>query len=125
MNLLLDTHTLLWWLDDNPTLSAAARAALSEAENLAFVSAATVWEIRIKEALGKLEVPKDFRKVLDAQPFLPLDVTAAHAHTVGTLADHHRDPFDRMLIAQALVERLTIVTRDTRFRAYGVAVIDA
>ena len=124
MNLLLDTHALLWWLDDDPALSKAARTAIADGENLVFVSAATVWEIRIKEALGKLEVPSEFREVLAAQPFLSLDVTAEHAHAVAGLPDHHRDPFDRMLIAQAGVERLTVVTHDSRFRGYGVPLLE-
>ena len=124
MNLLLDTHVLLWWLDDNPALSQAARAAIREGENLVFVSAASIWEIRIKEAIGKLEIPSDFREVLLEQPFLPLDVTVEHAHAVAGLPSHHRDPFDRMLIAQAGVERLTVVTHDARFRDYGLPVIE-
>lgn len=90
-----------------------------------FVSAASIWEIRIKEALGKLTLPNAFRKVLDEQPFLSLDVTAEHAHAVAGLPDRHRDPFDRMLIAQAQVEKLTVVTRDSRFPAYGVSVVEA
>ncbi len=124
MNLLLDTHVLLWWLDDDPSLSTRARAAIANGENLAFVSAATVWEICIKEALGKLEIPPDFREVLAAQPLLPLDITAEHAHAVAGLPDHHRDPFDRMLIAQARTERLTVVTHDARFREYGIALVE-
>jgi len=121
MNLLLDTHVLLWWLDDHPALQPRAREAIAEGSNLAFVSAASVWEIRIKQSLGKLEIPLDFREVLEAQPFHFLDITAEHAHAVGDLPRHHRDPFDRMLIAQATVERLTVVTSDDRFEAYGVS----
>lgn len=124
MNLLLDTHALLWWLDDSPALSRAARAAIADGGNLVFVSAASIWEIRIKEALGKLEIPSGFREVLLAQPFLPLDITAEHAHAVARLPNLHRDPFDRMLLAQARVERLTLVSHDSRFPGYGLPVIE-
>ncbi|MBT8366259.1 MAG: type II toxin-antitoxin system VapC family toxin, partial [Deltaproteobacteria bacterium] len=113
MNLLLDTHVLLWWLDANPTLSEKAKSAIADGNNLVFLSAAVIWEIRIKQALGKLEIPSSFRQVLDRQPFEMLAINAEHAHTVGDLPTHHRDPFDRMLIAQVKVERLTMVTRDT------------
>jgi len=125
MNLLLDTHVLLWWLDDNPTLSAKAKAAIADGENLVFVSAVVIWEIRIKQALGKLEIPSDFREVLDDQSFEMLDITVEHAHTVGDLAAHHRDPFDRMLVAQAKVESLTLVTRDILLKKYKIPLIEA
>jgi len=125
VNLLLDTHVVLWWLDDHPTLSEQARAAITDGRNLAFVSAATLWEIRIKQALGKLDLPEDFRTALERESFDFLDMTAAHAWEVGTLPNHHRDPFDRMLIAQARVESLTLVTRDARFSDYRVPLIKA
>lgn len=125
MNLLLDTHVLLWWLDDNPALGAAARTAICDPENAVFVSAIVVWEIRIKQALGKLEIPEDFRSALEAQPFSPLPVTAEHAHGVATLPDVHRDPFDRMLVSQAVCEGLTLVTHDQRLAAYPISVLDA
>ena len=89
------------------------------------MSSAVIWEIRIKQALGKLEIPSNFRKVLDRQPFEMLAISAEHAHAVGDLPAHHRDPFDRMLIAQATVERLTLVTRDTIIRDYKIPVIIA
>jgi PIN domain nuclease of toxin-antitoxin system len=120
VNLLLDTYALLWWLDDNPTLSAEARAAIADGRNTAFVSAASIWEIRIKQGLGKLKLPNNFRKVLDGQPFENLPITTEHAHRVATLPAHHRDPFDRMLVAQAMTERLTIVTRDPEIPRYRV-----
>ncbi len=125
MNLLLDTHVLLWWLDDNPTLSKKAKAAIADGKNLVFVSAVVIWEIRIKQALGKLEIPRNFQRVLDDQPFEMLDITVEHAHTVGDLPTHHRDPFDRMLIAQAKVEGLTLVTRDIHLKKYKVPLIEA
>ena len=125
MNLLLDTHVLLWWLDDNPNLSNKARAVIADGKNLVFVSAVVIWEIRIKEALGKLEIPRNFRKVLDDQPFETLDITIEHAHAVGDLTAYHRDPFDRMLVAQAKVEGLTLVTHDIRLKKYKVPLIEA
>lgn len=125
MNLLLDTHVLLWWLDDNPTLSIDAKAAISDSNNLVFISAAVIWEIRIKQALGKLKIPKNFRRVLEDQSFEMLDITAEHAHAIGGLPPHHRDPFDRMLIAQARIEKFVIITRDNFFKKYQVPYIKA
>jgi len=125
MNLLLDTHALLWWLDDHPTLSDEAKTAIADGKNLIFISAVVVWEIRIKQALGKLEVPRNFRRALEKQAFEMLDVKVEHAHAVADLPPHHRDPFDRMLVAQATVEGLTIVTRDLRFEKYKVPLIAA
>ena len=125
MNLLLDTHTLLWWLDANPSLSDVARKRISDGNNWVFVSAVIIWEIRIKQSLGKLKIPPDFRRVLDQQPFEFLAITTDHAHAVGDLPLIHRDPFDRMLIAQAKIERFTIVTRDSFFKEYAVPIIRA
>ena len=125
MNLLLDTHVLLWWLDANPSLSEKAKETIADGNNLVLISAAVIWEIRIKEALGKLEIPSNFRRVLERQPFEMLAINAEHAHAVGDLPAHHRDPFDRMLIAQAKVERLTIVTRDAIVKQYKIPIIQA
>lgn len=125
MNLLLDTHVLLWWMDASPSLSQAASEKISDVTNIVFVSAAVVWEIRIKQALGKLRLPADFRQVLERQPFEKLPITADHAHAVGDLPSHHRDPFDRMLIAQAKVEGLTIVTHDSIFHQYRIPIVEA
>jgi PIN domain nuclease of toxin-antitoxin system len=125
MNLLLDTHALLWWLDDNPTLSVKARAAILEPTNVVFVSAAVIWEIRIKQSLGKLKIPKNFQAVIEAQPFESLDITSEHAHKIISLAKYHRDPFDRMLIAQAIVERFTLITRDKNIMKYEISYIEA
>ena len=125
MRLLLDTHVLLWWLGDDPTMSQQARAALADGSNPAYVSSAVIWEISIKRAIGKLKVPKRFRAVLDDQPFEPLDITPEHAHAVGDLPLHHRDPFDRMLVAQAKIEGLTLVTRDKHLAAYELAILAA
>ena len=125
MNLLLDTHVLLWWLDDYPDLSKKAKDAISNGGNLVFISAVVIWEIRIKQSLGKLEIPSNFRNVLDSQPFEQLDITVEHAHAIGNLPAHHRDPFDRMLVAQTKVEHLTLVTRDIHLKKYKIPIIAA
>lgn len=125
MNLLLDTHALLWWLDDNPTLSVEAREAIADGSNLVFVSAVVIWEIRIKQALGKLTLPPDFRAVLNRQAFDNLALTVDHAHRLAELPPHHRDPFDRMLVAQAMAESLTIVTCDPDIARYRVRILRA
>jgi PIN domain nuclease of toxin-antitoxin system len=123
VNLLLDTHAVLWWLSDDPTLSEAARTAISEPENTVYLSAVVVWEMRIKQGIGKLDLPDDFEEVLDSQAFSKLPVTVDHAHAIAGLPAIHRDPFDRMLVAQAVVEGMTIVTRDRRVAEYGVDVL--
>lgn len=125
MNLLLDTHALLWWLGDDPSLSDEARAAIRAEDSTVMVSAASAWEISIKRSLGKLEAPSDLVRQLELNRFEPLPITVAHAESAGTLPPHHDDPFDRMLIAQALAESLTLVTKDPRFDFYGVAIVPA
>ena len=112
MRLLLDTHALLWWLADDAALAQAARAAIADGGNEVFVSAASAWEIAIKHELGKLDVPQDLTEAIDSAAFTGLPITIEHARLAGALSPHHRDPFDRMLIAQAQAESLTIVTRD-------------
>jgi len=124
MRLLLDTHALLWWLADEG-LSARARDAIADPDNLVAVSSASAWEISIKKALGKLAAPDDLHEVLRAGGFTALPISVDHAMAAGRLARHHEDPFDRMLIAQALAEGLTVVTRDKRFDAYGVGLLPA
>ncbi len=124
MRLLLDTNALLWWLADE-SLSAQARDAVADPANLVVVSAASAWEISIKKALGKLAAPDDLEQQVDAGGFSPLPISIAHAIAAGQLPRHHEDPFDRMLIAQAFAEGLTIVTRDKRFEDYGAALLSA
>jgi PIN domain nuclease of toxin-antitoxin system len=120
VRILLDTHFLLWWLADDVSLGEGGREAISTPENLIFFSAASVWEIRIKQGIGKLDVPEDFADVLAGQAFEPLAVTVGHAHALQALPPLHRDPFDRLLIAQARHERLTILTRDHIISRYDV-----
>lgn len=122
MNLLLDTHALLWWLQGAP-LHPDASEAIADGRNLIAVSAASVWEVSIKKAIGKLRFKASIVDAIDAEGFASLAVSARHAERVAALPAHHRDPFDRMLIAQAQVEGLTIVTRDASFDAYEVAVM--
>lgn len=120
MRLLLDTHVLLWWLADDPSLGTPAREAIANPENLVLFSAVSLWEMRIKQAIGKLELPANFDEVLAEQSFESLAVTVTHAHAVADLPMIHRDPFDRMLVAQARVERLTLMSRDELILQYDV-----
>jgi len=121
MILLLDTHALLRWLDEPTLLSDAARAEIAKLENDVFVGAAVVREIVIKSRLGKLTVPGDLDRVVRQSGFRYLAVTVEHAFRVRTLPDHHRDPFDRILIAQSIVENATLVTRDDQVLKYPIA----
>nr|WP_281384609.1 type II toxin-antitoxin system VapC family toxin [Nitrospirillum iridis] len=122
--MLIDTHILLWWMTNDPALPALARAALQDRGSKVFVSAATIWEISIKTALGRLKFPLDrLDEDLALAGFSPLDITVAHAARAGMLPPHHQDPFDRMLVAQAQVEGLTIVSVDAMIRRYAVAVL--
>jgi PIN domain nuclease of toxin-antitoxin system len=123
MRLLLDTHALLWWWNDDPQLSQAARKALADEANEVAVSAASAWEIATKQRIGKLPpFPADiagFQRLLQADGFRLLSVAASHAWHAGALAALHRDPFDRMLAAQCELEGLVLVTRDPAFAAFS------
>jgi len=121
-SLLLDTHVVLWWRAASPQLSTAARDAIGDADAV-FVSAASAWEVAIKTALGRLRLPDRFATGVEESGFEQLAVTFGHAERAGALPPHHGDPFDRMLIAQVLEERLTLVTHDRRFEPYGVDVL--
>jgi PIN domain nuclease of toxin-antitoxin system len=120
MTLLLDTHILLWWLADDPKLPEPAAAAIADGATEVTVSAASVWEIAIKKAAGRLETPDDLLGAIAADDFDTLSMSPAHALAAGALPAHHTDPFDRMLIAQARTESLTVVTVDARFADYDV-----
>lgn len=123
MRLLLDTHVVLWWLADDPTLSDEIKEVL-DAEPDVYVSAATLWEVSIKQALGKLE-PADLPDHVRGAGFRELPVTSAHAIAAGRLPPIHRDPFDRMLVAQARIEDLALVTRDEDIHKYDVPLLSA
>ncbi len=126
MRLLLDTHAFLWWLEDNPRLGRDARTRIGDPKSIVHVSAATVWELAIKMALGKLRVDRaDLPDEITANGFVELPIGSRHAARAGALPRHHDDPFDRMLIAQAQVEELTLLTQDPAFGQYDVAVVSA
>ncbi len=120
MKLLLDTHAALWWLCGDERVGAAAAAQLADASNQVLLSAAVVWEVAIKRSLGKLEAPDDFAPTLVGAGALPLPVSLAHAAAVESLPWHHRDPFDRLLVAQAAIEGAVVVSREEALRPYGV-----
>jgi PIN domain nuclease of toxin-antitoxin system len=122
LRLLLDTNVLLWWLEAGPRLSNTARTAIQES-NATYVSAVSVWEIGIKTSTGKLEFRGDMDRQIALNGFVPLDITVAHAIAAGRLPFHHRDPFDRMLVAQAAAESLTLITSDAVLKAYNVPVM--
>jgi PIN domain nuclease of toxin-antitoxin system len=124
MTLLLDTHVILWWRANDKSLGPVVRDAIATADAV-FVSAASAWEVAIKIAVDRLRLPASFEKGVDASGFERLPITFAHAERAGALPRHHRDPFDRMLIAQAQVEGLTLVTRDRQLAAYDVAIFPA
>ena len=124
MRLLLDTHVLLWWLSAQH-LRPKAVAAIASADSDVWVSAATVWEMSIKAGLGKLAVPDDLSDQLIHHGLEILPIGLTHVLAVRSLPPHHADPFDRMLVAQAQVEDLTLVTRDDKIRCYAVQVLRA
>jgi PIN domain nuclease of toxin-antitoxin system len=120
VNLLLDTHLILWWLDGASRLSKKATDLISDPSHTVFVSAASVWEIRIKEALGKVRLPSNFAQTLDEEFFETMPVTVEDAHAVKELPLLHRDPFDRMLIVQAKRHEFTLLTSDGMLAKYPV-----
>jgi PIN domain nuclease of toxin-antitoxin system len=125
MRVLLDTHALLWSLGQPSMLTPEARMVIEDGGNEVFVSPVSAWEVAIKRAAGKLDASGDLAAEIEAAAFVGLPIMIAHALAAGALPPHHRDPFDRMLIAQAQVEGLTIVTRDLRFAAYDVLTLRA
>jgi PIN domain nuclease of toxin-antitoxin system len=122
MRLLLDTHVVLWWLDDSPELSDDVKHLL-RSEPAVHLSAITPWEIAVKQSLGKLSGPADLAERARDTQFTSLPITAGHGVRAGRLPNHHRDPFDRVLVAQAQIEGLTVVTRDKWIPAYDVPVL--
>lgn len=123
MRVLLDTHILLWWLADDPHLPGAAAAVIADRDTDVRVSAASAWEISIKQAAGRLDVPDDLLDAVAANEFEILAITANHAMAAGRLPPHHADPFDRMLISQAQLETLILVSVDSRFSKYEVSLL--
>lgn len=123
MRLLADTHAALWLLGDDDRLSRRADQVLTDASNEVMLSAAVVWEVAIKRSLGKLDAPDGFAGLLLDAGAVPLAVSIDHARAVRSLPWHHRDPFDRLLVAQATLEDAVLVSNDERLRAYGVQVV--
>lgn len=123
MKLLLDTHAALWWLSDDLRLGATSADLLDDASNEVLLSAAVVWEVAIKRSLGKLQAPDGLASTLMGAGVNALPITIAHADATAQLDWHHRDPFDRMLVAQATVEQAVLVSNDQALLPYGVALV--
>ena len=123
MNVLLDAHILIWALENNPSLSKKARNAIITGGNMVFVSSASVWEISIKKSIGKLRVPDNLLEELIAHRFNLLNISAEHAQLAGELPMIHKDPFDRMLVAQAKIEKLTLISNDPMIAQYKVKLL--
>lgn len=124
MRVLLDSHVVLWWLEDSRSLGPRCREVIERADQ-AYVSAVTPWELGIKRALGELTMPDGLVEALHSGGFIPLPIAADHAERAAGLPMHHRDPFDRMLVAQAQLEALTLLSADRSFDAYEVELVDA
>ena len=122
LNLLLDSHVLLWWLEDHARLSAKTHI-LIETAVVVWASSVSAWELEVKRLRGLLKVPLDLAFAFDASGLRPLPVTVAHALAAARLPQHHRDPFDRILVAQAATEGLTLVTSDQQLASYDVPII--
>lgn len=125
MKFLLDTNTLIWWLGNDATLSQTAKKIIANPDNLIFVSAASAWEIAIKKQIGKLNVPDDLETQIKQKDFQALPIDISHAAYIEKLPLHHKDPFDRIIIAQAICENMKILTRDKKFDIYQVGVIES
>jgi PIN domain nuclease of toxin-antitoxin system len=123
LRLLLDTHAALWWLRDDERLGEEAVRQLADDSNQMLLSAAVVWEVAIKRSLGKLKAPEGFAVAMLSGGAQAVPITVDHAAAVERLPWHHRDPFDRLLIAQATIEGASVVSRDEALAAYGVPVI--
>ena len=123
MNVLLDTHILIWALENSPSLSKKARDVITTGANMVFVSSASVWEISIKKSTGKLIVPDNLLEELAAHRFSLLNISAEHAQLAGELPMIHKDPFDRMLVAQAKIEKLTLISNDPMIAQYRVKLL--
>ena len=122
---LLDTHALLWWLAEPQRLDGRAYEAIADTANEVFVSSISGWEIAVKHALGKLQAPDNLEASIKKQGFTPLPLTFRHAEQAGALPPHHGDPFDRMLVAQAQIEGLIVITRDRHISRYDVRTMSA
>lgn len=125
MRVLLDTYILLWWLGEPARISEKTHKRIAAPQNTVYVSAVSLWEIRLKQSLGKLQLPKDFEKRLNEETFEALPLQNSHSAALLSLPWYHRDPFDRILIAQARAEKLQFLTADLTLAAYGKPVLPA
>lgn len=125
MSYILDTHVLLWWLDDPKLLSAKANNILTNIMNIVYISCVSTWEIVIKQSLGKLKVPKEIFEVIEKENFFELPISIEHPECLSTLPDYHKDPFDRLLISQAVVEKAKIITNDKMIIKYPIPTVEA
>ncbi len=123
MRILLDTHVFIWWDSEDRALSGDLREVIADPANEIYVSAASVWEIAIKRRRGKIAFEHGINETVARNRFLPLPITPDHAEQAGGLPRHHGDPFDRMLVAQAMLEQMTLGTQDAMMRPYGIAVL--
>lgn len=123
MKLLLDTQAFLWWMSGSSRLSRGATEAVSDPTNQVLFSVVSAWEISIKRALGKLKAPEDLASAIETESFEFLGIELSHIAALDNLEHHHRDPFDRMLIAQSLVERATLISGDAIFHRYGTVIL--
>lgn len=123
MKILIDTHILLWWLMNDPTLASDTRLQIGNPKNTIFVSTATIWEIAIKKTIGKLQMPDNLDKAIEASHFHSLLISIQHAMGTIALPPHHHDPFDRMLVSQSKIEGCTLMTRDGRIGKYDIPII--
>ena len=123
MQLLLDTHAVLWWLSGDDYLSENQSRSIADRRNTRFVSAVTIWEISINQSIGKIDIASEYPDVLRAQGFIELPISWKHAQEVSNLSHYHRDPFDRLLIAQARIEDMTLVTSDPEIVKYDVKTV--
>ncbi len=124
MKILLDTHIMLWWFANDAALSEKTRKIIANTDNVIFVSVASAWEITIKKALGKLQAPDDLESAISANNFEILPINIKHAIGISHLEPYHADPFDRILIAQAKIENLTLITHDKQILAYSISSIE-
>lgn len=123
MQYLLDTHILLWWLSDDVRLSANFKSAISNPENIIFVSAVNIWEIEIKKSLGKLSAPQIDHKFLKECQFNELPINIKHVLALKDLSNNHNDPFDRLLICQSITEKITLITEDKLIKQYNINIL--
>lgn len=123
MKLLLDTHIILWWLMEDKRLTPNLFDAIADPENMIYISAASVWEITIKKQLGKLKCPDNLIEVIAQSDFIELPINFKHSETIAKLPEHHKDPFDRMLIAQAYCEQLILLSNDTKMLNYNIPIM--